>query len=464
MFRHEGVLYRQINAGYQHGYDHLLHSGLYKALAEAGLLVEHQEVTCIPSPDLALAWKIIQPVPVDYISYPYEWCFSQLKAAALATLAIQRLALEHGMTLKDASAFNIQFVNGMPLFIDTLSFDVYQEGQPWSAYRQFCQHFLAPLALMAYRDVRLGAFSREHLDGIPLDLACKLLPLNARLRSGLLMHLFLHSRKQSQYAGQGVNPKTVRISRFALQGIIDSLEGVVQGLSWKPGGTEWADYYAATNYTSDAQAEKMRIVDEFLQKAEPKHVWDLGANTGVYSRLASAKGIPTVAFDIDPSAVEMNFLDTRKNGDKNMLPLVLNLTNPSPSLGWAHEERDSWLARGPVDLAMALALVHHLAIANNVPLAWIASLLQRTCRWLIIEFVPKEDSQAQRLLASRPDIFPDYNEASFKNEFSRNFEIVVSVPVRDSARTLFLMKNRTRQQGAGRRSEVRDHEKGPAGD
>jgi len=443
VYRHEDQIFRQVNAIYKHVYAHLMQSGLYQALIESKLLVEHEEVLDMPSPDSAAAWKTLKPRQISYISYPYEWCFSQLKQAALTTLNIQRKALEHGMTLKDASAFNIQFEGAAPLFIDTLSFDLYQDGEPWIAYRQFCQHFLAPLALMAYRDVRLGTLSRQHLDGIPLDLACKLLPLRARFKPGLLMHLFLHSQKQSQYANQGGKAKAVRVSLLALRGILESLESTVQSLSWTPGGTEWADYYAATNYTADAKDEKHRIINDYLIQAAPRHVWDLGANTGIYSRLAASKGIPTVAFDIDPSAVEQGFRLVQKQKDPLLLPLVLDLTNPSPALGWAHGERASWMDRGPVDLAMALALVHHLAISNNVPLPWIAGMLQKICRWLIIEFVPKEDSQVQRLLASRRDVFLEYHCAAFEKDFSRHFEIVARRPLRDSDRILFLMKNRT---------------------
>jgi hypothetical protein len=198
VFVRDGVLYRQVNRVHREHYDRLMASGLYERLATDGLLVPHEEDDAVPAaPDLA--YKVLRPERVPFVSYPYEWCFGQLKAAALATLAIQRTALDFGMSLRDASAYNIQFLQGKPTHIDTLSFETLREGEPWVAYRQFCQHFLAPLVLSRYRDARLGQLSRVHLDGIPLDLATGLLPWRARLHPPLLLHLFLHARRQRRH-------------------------------------------------------------------------------------------------------------------------------------------------------------------------------------------------------------------------------------------------------------------------
>ena len=201
MFQREGVWYRQVNPSYQADYDRLMASGLYQELVAGGLLIPHQEVALeLASTDGA--YKVLQPEALQFISNPYEWSFGQLKAAALATLAAQKIAFEHGMTLKDASAYNIQFVDDRAVLIDTLSFEQYREGSVWTAYRQFCQHFLAPLALMAYTDIRLSQLLRVYIDGVPLDLAAKLLPLGSRLRLSLLMHIHLHARSQEKHAGQ----------------------------------------------------------------------------------------------------------------------------------------------------------------------------------------------------------------------------------------------------------------------
>jgi hypothetical protein len=197
MYSREGILFRQVNLEYQENYDCLIGSGLAGNLMKAGLLLPYEEVSVAPaSPERC--YRVLQPEKVDFISYPFEWSFSQLKDAALATLEIHRIAVEHGLTLKDSSAYNIQFQRGHPVLIDTLSFDIYREGEPWVAYRQFCQHFLAPLALMAGKDIRLSQLLRVFIDGIPLDLASRLLPIQSRLNLGLLTHLHLHAGAQKR--------------------------------------------------------------------------------------------------------------------------------------------------------------------------------------------------------------------------------------------------------------------------
>jgi len=382
---------------------------------------------------------------VDFISYPYEWAFSMLKDAALTTLRIQKTALEHGMLLKDASAYNIQFQDGKPLLIDTLSFDMYVEGQPWVAYRQFCQHFLAPLALMAHSDVRLSQLLRIYIDGVPLDLASHLLPRRTRLNMGLNLHLHLHASAQRRYANKKIPTTTTarRMSRVSFLGLMDSLESTVRRLEWKPGGTEWGDYYQASagHYTNAAAEHKRQIVAQFIERAAPHSAWDLGANTGEFSREASQRGIPTVAFDIDPTAVEQNYRAVRKSGEKNLLPLLLDLTNPSPGLGWHNRERPSLLGRGPAEIVLALALVHHMAISNNVPLPQLADFFRQAGHWLVIEFVPKQDSQVQLLLSTRADIFPNYTQAGFEAAFSQYFTIHEAAPLPDSPRVLYLMES-----------------------
>jgi len=445
LFQRDGVLYRQVNLVYRDDYDRLMDSGLYRALVDDDLLIPHREVDIEP-PVPELSYKVLQPEAITFVSYPYEWCFSQLKDAALATLRIQRRALDFGMSLRDSSAYNIQFRNGRPVFIDTLSFGRHNEGEPWVAYRQFCQHFLAPLALMSYRDVRLRRLLRTYIDGMPLDLASSLLPWRTRLRFSLLSHIHLHARSQKHYEDKPVDVKQRKVSRYALLGIINSLESAVKSLNWQAGGTEWADYYGDTNYSTQAFEHKKAVVADFLDRAKPAAVWDLGANVGVFSRLASERGIATVSFDVDPAAVEKNYLFCRQSGGTGMLPLVLDLTNPSPGIGWEGSERMSLQERGPADVVLALALVHHLAISNNVPLPRIAGFLSDSGRRLIVEFVPKSDSQVQRLLATREDIFTDYTREAFEEEFGGRFRIDDIVEIEDSQRVLYLMR-RVGEQG-----------------
>jgi hypothetical protein len=445
LFSRQGVLYRQVNQSYSLQYDQLMASKLYARLVYAGLLVPHDEVD-LEAEESSTAYRVIKPELLHFISYPYEWSFSQLKDAALATLAIQKQAIEAGMVLKDASAYNIQFHNGKPTLIDTLSFDVYHEGEPWVAYRQFCQHFLAPLALMSYTDVRLSQLLRVYIDGIPLDLAARLLPRRTRYGLGLGTHIHLHAAAQKRYADKAVSPTatTRRMSKISFMGLMDSLESTTRKLTWKPAGTEWGDYYAASSghYSPAAFEHKKQLVSQFLEQIHPLQVWDLGANTGEFSRLASAKGAHTVAFDIDPAAVEQNYLHLKQTQESYLLPLVMDFTSPSPSLGWHNRERQSLVERAPADALLALALIHHLAISNNVPLPMLAAYMHDLGHWLVIEWVPKEDSQVQKLLASRQDIFSNYHQDGFEASFSEFFHIHQKTPISESPRILYLMEGK----------------------
>ncbi len=441
LFTRDGQLLRQVNLSGKADYDSLMDSELYRTLAERGLLIPHREINAsFAQPETG--YKIIKPEVVPLISYPYEWSFSQLKDAALQTLEIQDIALRHDMSLKDASAYNIQFLKGRPVFIDTLSFEKYREGEPWVAYRQFCQHFLAPLTIMSYRDIRLGQLLRTYIDGIPLDLAMALLPRSAYYNMSVLLHIVLHGKSQKRYEDKIPRKSNRKVSRLGFQGILNSLKKAVQKLTWKPGGTEWDEYYRGTNYSADSFAHKKAAVAEYIERVKPREVWDLGANTGVFSRIAAGKGIPTTAFDSDPAAVEKNYLLVKEKKEERVLPLLIDLTNPTPGIGWENRERFSLIDRGPVALALALALIHHLSISNNVPLSKSAAFFSRICDHLIIEFVPKEDSQVQRLLATREDVFPDYTQVEFEREFSRYFTIEASAKIKDTQRTLFLLKKK----------------------
>jgi hypothetical protein len=311
LFSEGDSLYRQVNEAYRESYDQLIESGLYDHLADSGFLIRHEEVGL----ELARtdqAYRVLKPEVVPFVSYPYEWCFSQLKDAALLTLEVQKKALEFGMTLKDATAYNVQFVRGKPVLIDTLSFDRYDEGQPWAAYRQFCQHSLAPLALMSYTDVRLGQLSRTYIDGVPLDLASSLLPLRTRLSPALLSHIHLHARSQRHFAERTVDVKRRRMSRLSFLGLIDNLESAVRKLKWRPQGTLWSDYREEESYQAHGLEQKKQLVIDFLEQVHPRGVWDLGANVGLFSRLASDRGIPTISFDVDPGCVEQNYLQARR--------------------------------------------------------------------------------------------------------------------------------------------------------
>lgn len=438
LFYEEDSLYRQINLDYKEDYDILMSSGLYNELVSQMLLIPHVE----SNKNLAKSnevYKVIKPDKIKFISYPYEWSFSQLKDAALCTLKIIKISLKYGMILKDSSAYNIQFHMGKPVLIDTLSFEIYNEGDLWVGYKQFCQHFLAPLALMAYKDIRLNQLLRVYIDGIPLDLASSLLPWTSKLNLSLFFNIHLNAKSQKRYGDKEIDVKEYKMKKSNLEALVESLESVVKSMKYKGIDTEWGDYYNFTNYSDDAFEQKKGIVSKYIDSINSEIVWDLGANTGLFSRLASQKGIYTISFDIDPVAVEKNYLQIKTNGETNILPLLLDLTNPSPGIGWNNKERETLQERGLPDTILALALIHHIAISNNVPLSKIAKFFADLCKNLIIEFVPKGDSQVQKLLSTREDIFKDYNQQSFENEFTKYFEIIQSENVKGSHRTLYLM-------------------------
>jgi hypothetical protein len=420
VFQLDGILYRQINQLYRDPYLHLMDSGLYEALVEKQYLIPHEEVS-IPPPQPELAFKIIRPERLDFISYPYEWSFSQLKDAALTTLNIQKLALQYDMSLKDSSAYNVQFHQGRPILIDTLSFERYQIGRPWVAYRQFCQHFLAPLSLMAYQDTRLAGLLKDYIDGLPLDLTTRLLPLRTRFNPTLLLHLHLHASSQKRYAG--VKPDSRRsLNQSAFLGLIESLESAVNRLQWKGTDAGWAGYYQDEHSYSNVGLEhKQQLIQKYLGQT---------CETGAY----------TVAFDFDPAVVDLNYREIKARQETRLLPLLQDLTNPSPAIGWQNRERASLKERANADAVLALALIHHLAIANNVPLDQLAAFFQKLAKWLIVEFVPKSDPQVQRLLFAREDIFTEYTLDRFESEFSKYYKIHSGETVLESSRRIYLME------------------------
>jgi SAM-dependent methyltransferase len=441
VFSYEGIVYRQIAPSYKTDYEQLMNSGLYASLVQKGLLVAHEDVTLerVKSIPYVLAHKIICPQQLSFISYPSTWSFGMLKDAALLTLKTQKLALQHKMILKDASAYNVQFVGSIPIFIDTLSFTAYTEGSAWAGYRQFCQHFLAPLALMAHTDVSLNNLFITHLEGIPLPLAAKLLPFKTRFNVHLFLHIHLHARTQINYQNKKINTSSGRMSSQKILNIVESLISAIEKLNWTNKKTEWADYYD-TSVSANYRSNKSQAVKDCLRDINPQRVLDLGANDGVFSRFAAEMGAEVFSFDVDPACVEANYQQLTKEKNTKITPLVVDVTNPEPSFGWNNTERPRLFDRLKVDTIMALALIHHLRISNNTPLSKIAEFFSFYCQHLIIEFVPKSDDKVQRLLQNRMDIFDDYTVDGFKSAFRDYFTIEKTINFEDNNRILFLMK------------------------
>lgn len=441
LFLKNGVLYRQINHSYKKEYENFINTGLYESLTSDKKLVSHEEVSFEDINDHAAL--IIKPIFLSFISYPYEWSFSQLKDAALLTLDIMEISLDKDMILKDASAYNIQFMNGKPIFIDTLSFESYKEGLPWVAYKQFCQHFLAPLALMSHTDIRLNKLLMNFIDGIPLDLASSLLPMKTKFNFSLAIHIHAHALQQKKNAGQSIKKSDLKMSKLALQALIDSLKTAINKLSWKPIGTEWEDYYISNNnYNAQSLNSKEKLVENVIHILRPDHVCDFGANDGRFSHITAKYSKLVISCDIDPACVEKNYLYNKNNNLNNIHPLLIDLSNPTPNIGWYNKERDSFINRKKYNLALALGLIHHLAISNNLPLKEIAKFFNDTSEYLLIEWIPKEDSQVIKLLSTRDDIFDNYIEEDFLNNFLHYYTLEETRAIDESVRKLFLFKKK----------------------
>lgn len=441
VYSEDGEIFRRINPVYLPVYRKMIGSGLYKALVKRGMLLPHQEK---PGEIPESEGLVIRPQSIPLISYPYEWSFGMLKDAALLTLQIHLAALDFGMILKDASAYNVQFIGCRPIFIDTLSFESYEDGAHWNAYGQFCRHFLAPLMLMRHTDIRLNQLLRVYPDGIPLDLADKL--LHGRGGFASLVHIRWHAKAIRKHESDHKKAASGnQLSPLPLKHhirLIRHLQAAIEKLDYQSAGSDWGAYHSHTSYSVAAASGKINAVKQLLQMAGGRRIWDFGANDGYYTRLALNPGTElAAAFDSDPDAVENNYRHGKKYGE-NILPLILDLNNPSGGIGFAAKERKSLPERGTPDCIMMLAVIHHLAISGNVPLDKIASWLAGLSPCVIIEFVPKEDPRVKCLLKCRSDIFPDYTRTGFEQAFTEFYQLEKRVELPDCFRTIYLFRRK----------------------
>lgn len=440
LFYHEGRLYRQVNSSFREDFEQFINGGLYQSLTEKGLLVPHETISdnLTGSPD----WlATLRPDRVPFISYPYEWCFDMWKDAALTTLEAAKEAMSFDMMLKDASAYNVQWHLGRMRFIDTLSFERYREDRPWIAYRQFCEHFLAPLALMHYRKLPLSPLFLSYPDGLPLGIAAKLLPYRSKWNLNAYLHLHLHA-KLSAAQGDKKQAKSESFSRQKLKNIFRSLEEMIRSFSLKGRTGVWSDYYDEAAQRDDYLGRKKEIIEGWLKKGGYASAIDAGANEGEFSLLAARQNIYTISCDLDHYSVNNLYSKIKEQRIINLHPLVMDLSHPSPAIGVNNRERASFTDRMQADVALALALVHHLAIGRNIPFKSIAELFRSFARDLIIEYVPKEDEKIRLMLAQKEDIYSWYSREAFLNEFSNYYEVREEQPVGTSGRILFLMSSK----------------------
>lgn len=420
-------------------FDQVKQTGLLDRLVAEGTLlpfeVVDRELLAEQEPD---AVQVLRHPRLGFISHPYEWSFPGLRVAALLHLDIQLTALQAGVTLSDASAYNLQFVGCKPIFIDHLSFRPYRDGEFWAGHRQFCDQFLNPLLFTALTGVPFQAWYRGSLDGLPSREVSPLLPRSKMLSRRMLLHVYLLGRLQGESTRRSaVQLAGAGLPRPRFRKTLEDLREWVAGLEPKGSRfTEWSDYADNTSYGQAESDAKRAFVREFVIATKPGMLWDLGCNTGDFSVVALGAGAGTVVgFEFDHGALDTAFRRATREG-LSLLPLHLDAANPSPDQGWGERERAGLSARRSADGVLALALVHHLAISRNVPLAevvaWIVSLAPSG----VIEFVPKADPMVQRLLALRADVFEDYDEAHFLSALEVGGRVVKTVRVTESGRLL----------------------------
>ncbi len=388
---------------------------------------------------------VIEQDRIPFISYPYEWSFDMLKDAALLTLDLLLHGSRHGFTLKDATAYNIQFPGCRPIFIDILSIAKYVPGNPWLGYAQFCQQFLFPLALTAHRGIHFQPFLRSYFEGIPPDVMKSLLGWWGWRKPGMLKHVFLQSFFQTGF--QADNPElkssfqSLKFSLDHVNTLVGAVKKVVAHLHQSSSQRHWVEYSENRSYTAPEIEAKQQFVDKHLEAIRPHSVWDLGCNTGEFSFIARKYSDLVIAADADPESVNHLYRHCRQNDISGILPLVLDVTNPSPGLGWNNLARQGFLDRGKPTIVLMLALLHHLCFTHNVPFAYVFDLLLAVeAKYVVIEFVPKSDPMVKKLLANREDVYPWYNLPAFETEAFKHFSPVDQLELPTGKRVLYCLK------------------------
>lgn len=442
IFIDEGFLKRVINPIYFKQYSALKDSGFFEKLFKTNLLIPHKE---LQSSEREV---IIQPEQIPFITFPYEWSFNQYKEAALLTLKLQKFALENNFSLKDASAFNVTFHNGKAIFIDTLSFDFYTENSPWRAYKQFITHFLGPLLLAHYHGAHSLKLMSNYIDGIPVKMIASMLPFKTKMNPFLYSNIHLlakfEDKHNEDYKGEA---KATKLSKKGQLNIIKSLYDFIKRLTLKE-HSEWGDYYNKINYSDDAFILKSSIINSWIDNLNPKTLIDVGGNDGTFVRLINSKIKQALVCDIDNNAIDFNYKTIKENKETFITPFVLDVLNPSASIGFNNKERLSFLDRiqqfNP-DITLALAVIHHMSLSGNITFNMSAEFFASFSKYLIIEFPKRGDSWVQRLLNNKADFkyyFDFYNIDNFETAYSNFFEIIEKKSIENSERVMYLLKRK----------------------
>jgi len=445
VFYGPGSVYRGLSEQASSNWNTLISKPFYKRFMESGRLVPTQVID--PSNEgfpssIKESWhSFLKHKPIPYISYPYEWSFGMLKDAALLQLDLLLASVEDDMILKDSSPYNVQWEGARPIFIDIPSFERLNPGDPWSGYGQFCQLYLYPLFLVAYKNVSHSPWLRGNLDGIEAEHMSNLMSLRDLFRPGVFLHVYLHSRAQAKYSDTTRNIKEEfrkgGFNKVLIQSNVKRLRKLVDNLIWKLSKSEWSHYSEFQNYSDPDLETKKQFVRKASGKQKWNLAWDLGCNTGEFSKIVSENCNYVVAMDADHLAIDTLYQSLKKEGNKSILPLINNIADPSPSLGWMNLERKNFPNRGTPDLILCLALIHHIVITANVPLKnfieWLASLSGA----LVIEFITKDDPMVKVLLKNKEDIYLDYELNWFEQCLKGCFQIEKIEPLKSGTRILY---------------------------
>ncbi|MGF1622951.1 MAG: hypothetical protein ACFCUR_20365 [Rhodomicrobiaceae bacterium] len=443
VFYRGGRVFRSLSAEAAGNWQTLQEAPFFEACRNSGQIIESWDVDAREAGwPAAESAAVLEHARVPFISYPYEWTFGMLKDAALLQLDLLRKALASDMILKDSTPYNIQWRGVHPVFIDIPSFEPLKPGEPWVGYRQFCELFLYPLMLQAYKGIDYKPWLRGRIDGIPAADMRGLMSSRDLLRPGVLLHVIAQSALQQRYSESKTNVRSelaeAGFGKALIVRNVEKLQGIVSKLAPRRTKTEWSDYDRTHSYDEAEFNRKVEFVRNAAATRRWRLAWDLGCNTGTFSRIVDEHADHVVAMDGDWMAIE-HFYQREKsgNGSKTILPLVINLADASPNQGWLGAERKGLAERGRPELTLCLALIHHIVIGANIPLAdfigWLASL--RTA--VVIEFVGREDEMVQTLLANRKDQYDDYHPENFRAVLAEHFDIKAEQDLKGGKRRIF---------------------------
>lgn len=443
VFLADSTVYRALSPTAFNAWQAVSEKAFFRTALERRAVVTSERVEGGPAAEFALepGGAVLRHERIPFISYPYEWCFSMLREAALTHLDLLEQGLPEGVILKDATPFNVQFRGASPIFIDIGSFVPHEPGDAWTGYRQFCQMMLYPLMLQAYRRIDFQPFLRGRISGVsPTDFA-RMQSFRDWFRRGVLTHVVLHAALESRAADSdrsvSTDLKRSGFDRSLILANLRKLRSTIERMKWNERRSTWSDYDADSEPVRRDAAAKEQFVRRVVEDHPGSLAWDLGCNLGRYSRIAAEKFGTVVSMDSDHWTIERLFHDLREERNERIVPLVMNLADPSPGLGWRGRERRPLDDRGKPDLILALALIHHLVIRENLRIEEVLEWFRGLGSRLVIEFVDRDDPQVRILLRNRADGCEDYNRANFDRALAERFEIVESRPLEASARTLY---------------------------